>query len=98
MPDRDAYISMSWINAFGKRDEAGWNPDAGFAGNRDRILKLYDYYARVPASDQRLLWAALGRIAGGGLGRGAEVLAAFYGGVAIHGNVVVYRHGHGLRP
>ena len=79
MADRDAYISMSWINAFGKRDEAGWNPDAGFAANRDRILKLYDYYARVAASDQRLIWAALGRMAGGAVVGGLDFMLTFQG-------------------
>ena len=56
------YTNRALEAAFGGRDVPDWDPDAGFAANRPRILALYDYYRdlylRAP---RRFLWAGLGR-------------------------------------
>ena len=59
--DRGAYLSQAYINAFGKYDEPDWDPDQGFAANRERIIKLYDYYrdAYLKRPDQ-FLWGRVG--------------------------------------
>lgn len=76
----DPYISMAYINAFGQRDEAQWDASAGYAANRARILRLYDYYARVATGQpDALLWAGLGRMAGGAVVGGLDFMVATLG-------------------
>ena len=58
-----------------KNDEPDWDPEQGFAANRDRIVKLYDYYrdTYLKRPDQ-FLWAGLGRMAGGTVVGGLDLL------------------------
>jgi len=42
--DRGAYLSQAYVNAFGTNDEPDWDPQQGFVANRDRLIKVYDYY------------------------------------------------------
>ncbi len=59
--------------AFGGRGFPDWDPDAGYAVNRPRILALYDYYRDLYLrSPQRFLWAGLGRMAGGAVVSGLD--------------------------
>jgi hypothetical protein len=73
--DRGVYLSQAYVNAFGTYDEPDWDPEQGFAANRDRIVKLYDYYrdTYLKRPDQ-FLWAGLGRMAGGAVVGGLDLL------------------------
>jgi len=72
--DRGAYLSQAYINAFGKYDEPDWDPEQGFAANRDRIVKLYDYYRDTYLKrPNQFLWAGLGRMAGGAVVGGVDI-------------------------
>jgi hypothetical protein len=73
--DRGAYLSQAYVNAFGTYDEPDWDPEQGFAANRDRIVKLYDYYrdTYLKRPDQ-FLWAGLGRMAGGTVVGGLDLV------------------------
>ncbi len=64
--DRQFYLERSYTAAFGQYDPDAWDPNAGFAANEARILKVYDYYRDtfLKRTDQ-FLWAGLGRLAGG---------------------------------
>ena len=73
--DRGYYLSQAYVNAFGAYDEPDWNPEQGYAANRDRIIKLYDYYkdTYLKRPDQ-FLWAGLGRMAGGAVVGGLDLV------------------------
>ena len=72
--DRGAYLSQAYVNAFGTYDEPDWDPQQGFAANRDRLIKVYDYYRDtcLKRPDQ-FLWAGLGRMAGGAVIGGLDL-------------------------
>jgi hypothetical protein len=42
--DRGAYLNQAYVKAFGTYDEPDWDPQQGFVANRDRLIKVYDYY------------------------------------------------------
>lgn len=64
--DRSFYLERSYVKAFGQYDPSAWDPDAGFAANQARILKVYEYYRDTfLARPDQFLWAGLGRLAGG---------------------------------
>lgn len=69
------YHQRALANAFGD-DAADWIPSRGYLANRPRIIKLYDYYRdtynRAP---KVLLWAGLGRMAGGAVVSGLDILS-----------------------
>ena len=86
--DRDFYLQRAYQNAFGAYDQAAWDPEQGYAANRDRIVKLYDYYQAVYLkSPQQLLWAGLGRMAGGAVVVGLDLVA--HGGETVLTNTMV---------
>jgi len=74
--NRDFFTLQAYNAALGGKDDA-WDPVAGYAANRDRIRKLYDYYRdlynRKPA---QYLWAGLGRMAGGAVVGGLDLLVS----------------------
>lgn len=73
--DRQYYTNAAYINAFGTHDEDAWDPSQGFAANRARIVKLYDYYRDTYLKRPDLfLWAGLGRMAGGAVVGGLDFL------------------------
>jgi hypothetical protein len=73
--DLPYYLSQAYINAFGKYDESDWDPEQGFAANRARILQLYDYYnALYLKQPGQFLWAGLGRMAGGAVVGGLDLI------------------------
>lgn len=73
--DRNYYLSQAYINAFGTYDEPDWNPDNGYAANRDRIIKVYEYYKAVYLKGpSTLLWAGLGRMAGAAVVNGLDLV------------------------
>ncbi len=73
--DRQYYLTIAYNNAFGTYDEASWDPIQGFAANRERIVKLYDYYRGTYLKRPDLfLWAGLGRMAGGAVVGGLDFL------------------------
>ncbi len=73
--DRGYYLSVAYVNAFGVYDEADWDPEKGYAANRARIVKLYDYYqATYLKQPDVFLWAGLGRMAGGAVVGGLDLL------------------------
>jgi hypothetical protein len=83
VPDSDAgaprdlpfYVSQAYINAFGKFDEPDWDPEQGFTANRARIVQLYDYYSALYQRQPGLfLWAGLGRMAGGAVVSGLDLV------------------------
>jgi hypothetical protein len=50
---------------------AAWNPDFGFTHNRSIVEGVYAYYtASFNAASSKLLWAGLGKLAGGTVQRG----------------------------
>lgn len=73
--DRQYYLNQAYVNAFGVYDEPDWDPEKGYAANRDRIVKLYDYYkdTYLKRPDQ-FLWAGLGRMAGGAVVGGLDLV------------------------
>src|SRR5882672_138388 len=74
--DRGYYLSQAYVNAFGVYDEPDWDPEKGYSANRDRIVKLYDYYqATYLKQPDVFLWAGLGRMAGGAVVGGLDLLA-----------------------
>jgi hypothetical protein len=70
-------LSQAYVNAFGKYDEPDWDPEQGFAANRDRIIKLYDHsrdtYLKRP---DQFLWAGLSRMAGGAVIGGLDLVVS----------------------
>jgi len=75
--DRQYYLSQAYINAFGTFDEPDWDPQQGFGANRPRIIKLYDYYQALYLKRPDLfLWAGLGRMAGGAVVGGVDLVAS----------------------
>jgi hypothetical protein len=70
------YRDRAYQRAFGDHGES-WIPAAGFAANRARIVKLYDYY-RAVFNDRpdRFLWAGLGRMAGGAVVGGLDFMTS----------------------
>jgi hypothetical protein len=69
------YLTAAYTKAFGKRDEAEWDPSLGFSANRARIVKLYDYYRDAYlANPDSFLWAGLARLAGGVVVSGLDLL------------------------
>ncbi len=68
----DAYRTRSYERAFGDHGQ-DWIASRGFAANRPRIIKLYEYYRNVyNARSDQLLWAGLGRMAGGAVVGGLD--------------------------
>jgi hypothetical protein len=68
------YRNRAYERAFGDHGET-WLPANGFAANRPRIIKLYDYYRDTfNARPDLFLWAGLGRMAGGAVVGGLDVL------------------------
>src|SRR5437899_7369269 len=67
--------------ALGKANSAAhpdWDPDAGFALNRPRIVDVYAYYADLAPTDPDLfLWAGLGHMAGGAVVGGLDADPGF---------------------
>jgi hypothetical protein len=75
--DRQFYLGQAYMNAFGNDDEAAWDPEQGFAANRARLIQLYDYYQATYLKQQDLLlWAGLGRMAGGAVVAGLDTVLA----------------------
>lgn len=75
--DQGVFLSQAYINAFGTFDEPEWDGDRGYVANRARILKLYDYYQAVYLKrPDQLLWAGLGRMAGGAVVTGLDLVAS----------------------
>jgi hypothetical protein len=73
---KDAYRNRAYQRAFGDHGES-WIPSNGFAANRPRIVKLYDYYRDTyNANPDRFLWAGLGRMAGGAVVGGLDFFAS----------------------
>lgn len=71
---RDEYQRRALENAFGDHGE-DWDPDRGFAANRSRIVKVYDYYRDTyNKTSDIFLWAGLGRMAGGAVVSGLDML------------------------
>jgi hypothetical protein len=72
--DRGACLSQAYVNAFGTYDEPDWDPQQGFVANRERLIKVYDYYrdTYLKRPDQ-FLWAGLGRMAGGAVISGLDL-------------------------
>ena len=60
-------------------DPERWDPAAGFAANRDTVAAVYDYYLDLYRRDDRLQWAAMGRLAGAPVWAGLEDLAVLEG-------------------
>ena len=62
------------------KQDRDWNPLRGWVANRDRILALYDYYRDVyldgkkQSSKDLLIWAGLGRMAGGAVVGGLDFM------------------------
>lgn len=89
--DREYYITRSFNTAFSsstqsdpegfrRREDADWNPELGWAHNRARIIKLYDYYRRVYLLRPNIFfWAGLGRMAGGAVFGGLDFLHSMGG-------------------
>jgi hypothetical protein len=76
--DRLFYLERSYQKAFGQFDPANWAPERGYAANRARILKLYDYYRDTHlARPDRYFWAGLGRLAGGAVVGGLDQFVSF---------------------
>jgi hypothetical protein len=64
---------------FRVKQDRDWDPVRGYRANRERLRILYDYYRDVYLSSratfsERLLWAALGRMAGGAVLGGLDQL------------------------
>jgi hypothetical protein len=75
--DRPFYLSQAYVNAFGTFDEPDWDPEKGFAANRPRIIQLYDYYQTIYLKrPDQFLWAGLGRMAGGAVVGGLDLVVA----------------------
>jgi hypothetical protein len=69
------YLSQAYINAFGKYDEPDWDPQLGYSANRARIVQLYDYYRTLYLRQPgQFLWAGLGRMAGGAVVGGLDLV------------------------
>ena len=72
--NRDFLTVTAVSKACIKRDS--WDPELGFVANRPRIVNLYEYYKNTYlAVPDRFLWAGLGRMAGGAVLGGLDVLA-----------------------
>jgi len=70
---RDFWTVSAVSHSVGNRD--AWDPLAGFDANQDRIIQLYDYYRDLFNSNEpAFLWAGLGRMAGGAVLGGLQVL------------------------
>ena len=78
--DRQYYLEKAYVAAFGSYDENAWDPSQGFAPNRSRIVQVYDYYRDLylKAPDV-FLWAGLGRMAGGAVVGGMDMLLSIPG-------------------
>jgi len=75
--DRPFYLSQAYVNAFGAFDEPDWDPEQGFAANRQRIIQLYDYYQKIYLKrPDQFLWAGLGRMAGGAVVGSLDLVVA----------------------
>jgi hypothetical protein len=73
---RSYYEQLSNGNAFGSSSLPAWDPAAGYRANRPRILRLYDYYRDVYLKRPDLfLWAGLGRMAGGAVVSGLDIVS-----------------------
>lgn len=73
---RDEYQRRALENAFGDHGE-DWDPDRGFGANRARIVKVYDYYRDTyNRNSDVFLWAGLGRMAGGAVVSGLDMLVS----------------------
>jgi hypothetical protein len=74
------YLTVAYTKAFGQRDEASWDAANGYAPNRARILKLYDYYRDTYlANPDAFLWAGLARMAGSVVVSGLDTMVGLPG-------------------
>lgn len=74
--DRQFYLTQAYNNAFGNNDQAAWDPALGFLPNRARIVQLYDYYRDTYLKQPDVfLWAGLGRMAGGAVVSGLDLVS-----------------------
>jgi hypothetical protein len=69
------FLTVAYTKAFGQRDEAAWDGAVGYAPNRERIIKLYNYYRDTyRANPDAFLWAGLARMAGGVVVSGLDLM------------------------
>src|SRR5690349_5880573 len=69
------FLTIAYTKAFGQRDEAAWDASVGYAPNRERIIKLYNYYRDTyRANPDAFLWAGLARMAGGVVVSGLDLM------------------------
>ncbi|MGW0915389.1 peptidoglycan-binding domain-containing protein [Streptomyces sp. NPDC002784] len=71
--DRRSFYSNRALAKARNAEHADWLPEAGWAANRARIIDLYGYYRDLYlAAPKELLWAGLGRMAGGAVVGGLD--------------------------
>ena len=78
--DRGHYIRQAYERAFGTYDPTEWDPSKGWKANHDRIIKLYEYYAKLYIDNPTIFyWAGLGKMAGSDVVRGVDIMAGKLG-------------------
>lgn len=76
--DRRSFYSNRALQKAHDADHPDWLPEAGWVANRARIVDLYGYYRDLYLTAAgELLWAGLGRMAGGAIVGGLDSDPAF---------------------
>lgn len=75
-PTLEAYWRHRAAGAAGI-DLAGWDPSLGADANRETIVKVYEYYARLYLDDPDLQWAGMANMIGPSFAAGFFDLALF---------------------
>jgi hypothetical protein len=71
--DRSSHYTNVALGKVNNGQLADWNPQNGWAANRDWVIGVYGYYAGLALAQPDLfLWAGLGRMAGGAVVGGMD--------------------------